>query len=152
MAVPMLTALDAVYDAIQNAAIAGTFAGYPLSVVRTMRPLQALERIDEGMLAIVYPMEATRNPTATNWDEYEVTIAVDLITPCTSVTGDEHQEERALATLAQAMCDAVRTALSVNTGYTGGGSASGILEEGTREELNLISATFTHRFRIMHGV
>jgi len=152
VSVPQLQALDAVYDALQSAVVADVFSGLPVRIKRTLRPLKALEEIGNDLFAIVYPMECTSDATSTGWDEYLVSIAVELITPCTSFAGDEETQERTVATVAQTMCDEVRTRLTVTSGFSGSRSASGLLAEETRETLNLISSVFAHQFRIMHAV
>ena len=151
MSVPQLVALDAVYDALQAAITSDVFAGLPLRLVRTMRPLKALETIDEDLLAIIYPMEVSSEPTSTGWDQYLVTIGVDLITSCKSDVEDEHEEERNVATIAQTICDEIRTRTTVTAGFTAR-VGSGLLEEATREELNVIAVSYAHTFRIMQDV
>lgn len=151
MPVPMLEALDAVADAVQ-AAIDDSAIDIPsLRIVKTLRPLKALEHIEPGWNLLVYVAATDSNMTSAQWDEYLVTVGWELATECTSLPEDEHTQERIVCEKLQTITDEIRKRITAPVMFTAR-PVAGMLDDGTREELNIISAAMAGQYRVMHDV
>lgn len=151
MPVPMLQALDAVAAAVQDAIDDATIDIPSLRIVKTLRPLKALEHVEPGWNLLVYVPSVESNFTSAQWDEYMVTVAWELATECTSLPDDEHSQERIVAEKLQDITDVIRKGISAPV-IAMARPVAGMLDDGTREELNIISAAMAGQYRIMHDV
>lgn len=151
MPVPMLQALDAVADAVQAAIDDASIDISSLRIVKTLRPLKALENIEPGWSLLVYVASTDSNFTSAQWDEYMITVAWELATECTSLPGDEHTQERIVCEKLQTITDEIRKRIRAPT-MAMARPVAGMLDDGTREELNIISAAMACQYRVMHDV
>lgn len=149
--VPVLVALDAVADAVNAAIDADVFEGRPVRVLKTMRPIRALKEIGNELLLIVHPTEVTSEPTTSVFDEYQVTIASELITKSQSTEEDPHQQERDFLAVGQTIADEIRRRCSIKNDLSQK-PQSGAFAEDVMEELDLMSVAYANTFRVQHDV
>lgn len=149
--VPILVALDAVAAAVNEAIDADVFEGRPVRVVKTLRPMKALEELGADLLLIVHPTEVNSEPTTSVFDEYTVSIATELLTKSNSTEEDPHQQERDFLTVGQTIADEIRRRCSIKDDFFQRAD-SGSFAADVLEELDVMSSAFNHSFRIQHDV
>lgn len=150
MSVPALVALDGVESAIRDMISDGTLTIPNAKVVKTMRPQRLLPEFEDDTWIIIFVRSVTREKTSAQWQAYQIDVGVELIRKSRGY-GDDHEEERQMMTFAQTISDELDKRKSVELQFMASNTA-GIVEGASVEELDLISITSSHIFRIMHEI
>lgn len=151
MASPIVETVQSVCSALRTLVSEGTVKIPSLRIIETYKPLVALEGFQEGVTAIVYPQSSTRNRAgqSAGFDEYQVDVAVELVTPVDYE--NILPQQITMLNHAQTVADGLSQKLATSNGLMAASDA-GMFEEVMIDELDLISCKVSGIYRVQHAV
>ena len=151
MSSPIVDAVTQVFTALKELVAEGVVAIPSLSVRKTYRSAMFREELEEGVLAIVFPQGSSRNRDGQSsvFDEYQVDVAVELVTQLNP--GDPVGQQETMLNHCQDIADGLSRKLAMSLGLFAS-QDGGMFEETAVDELALISVKCSGIYRVMHKV
>jgi len=146
--VPTLYALDLIFDAIDAAISEDVFEGRPIRLQKTFSGIEDLEDIQSEFFVVIRPDSVESEVNTSEFDEYMVTIVVEVLTACGSVESMPDQKYRSTLQISQTITDQIRKRVRKHFVR----SDSALIEDEMLDELRLIGVAFTHTLKVLQPI